>query len=32
MNALIEAQYALARIRPRSSHQAAKTILGIYRK
>jgi hypothetical protein len=29
---LVEAQLALARIAPRSSHQAAKTVLGVYRK
>ena len=32
VKALVEAQYALARVAPRSSHQAAKTILGVYRK
>jgi hypothetical protein len=31
VKALVEAQYALARVAPRSSHQAAKTILGVYR-
>lgn len=32
VKALIEAQCALARVAPRSSHHAAKTILGVYRK
>ncbi len=32
VEALVEAQVALARIAPRSSHQAAKTVLGVYRK
>ena len=32
VKALVEAHYALARVAPRSSHQAAKTILGVYRK
>jgi hypothetical protein len=32
VKALVEAQYALARVAPRSSHQAAKTILSVFRK
>jgi hypothetical protein len=32
LKALIEAQLALAHVSPRSSHQSAKTILGVYRK
>jgi type IV secretory pathway ATPase VirB11/archaellum biosynthesis ATPase len=32
VKAVIEAQLALARAAPRTSHQGAKTILGVYRK
>ncbi len=32
MKALVEAQIALVRVAPRSSQQAVKTILGVYRK
>jgi hypothetical protein len=32
VKALVEAQLALARVAPRSSHHAAKTILGVYQE
>ncbi len=32
VKALVEAPLALARVAPRNSHQAAKIILGVYRK